>query len=79
MVTHRHGQVLSKEIVPLGEQTSLLSLQSQPTEPKLTCDPSLESHSIGETGESHLIVECIPPSSKQTNEQFRIEDIESKD
>ncbi|XP_011931446.1 PREDICTED: zinc finger and SCAN domain-containing protein 9 isoform X1 [Cercocebus atys] len=45
MVTHRHRQeVLSKEMVPLAEQTPL-SLQSQPTR-----DSAQKCHSIGETG-----------------------------
>ncbi|XP_012597559.1 zinc finger and SCAN domain-containing protein 9 [Microcebus murinus] len=51
MVAHRHRQeVLSKDIVPLGEQTSL-SLQCQPKEPQLPCDPAQEAHPIGETDE----------------------------
>ncbi|XP_021571050.1 zinc finger and SCAN domain-containing protein 9 isoform X2 [Carlito syrichta] len=51
MVAHRHRQeVLSKEIVPLGKQTSL-SLQSQPKEPQLTCDPAHKSQPIEETDE----------------------------
>ncbi|XP_009202911.1 zinc finger and SCAN domain-containing protein 9 isoform X1 [Papio anubis] len=44
MVAHRHRQeVLSKEMVPLAEQTPL-SLQSQPTR-----DSAQKCHSIGET------------------------------
>uniref|UniRef100_A0A8D2CZZ6 Zinc finger and SCAN domain containing 9 n=1 Tax=Sciurus vulgaris TaxID=55149 RepID=A0A8D2CZZ6_SCIVU len=50
MVTHQHIQVLSKEIVPVAEQM-LLSLQSQPAEPHLTCDPAQESHANGKTDE----------------------------
>uniref|UniRef100_A0A2K6EXV6 Zinc finger and SCAN domain containing 9 n=1 Tax=Propithecus coquereli TaxID=379532 RepID=A0A2K6EXV6_PROCO len=51
MVGHRHRQeVLSKDIVPLGEQTSL-SLQFQPKELQLTCDHAQEAHPIGETDE----------------------------
>ncbi|KAL0623408.1 Zinc finger and SCAN domain-containing protein 9, partial [Plecturocebus cupreus] len=51
MVAHRHRQeVLSKEMVPLAEQT-LLSLQSQPKEPQLTCDSAQKCHSVGETDE----------------------------
>ncbi|KAM5166401.1 LOW QUALITY PROTEIN: zinc finger and SCAN domain-containing protein 9 [Callospermophilus lateralis] len=48
MVTQHQVKVLSKEIVPVAEQT-LLSLQSQPTESQITCDPTQESHAIGET------------------------------
>ncbi|XP_023363862.1 zinc finger and SCAN domain-containing protein 9 [Otolemur garnettii] len=49
MVTHIHRQeVLSKEIVPLREQTSL-SLQSQHKEPQVRGDPAQEVHPIGET------------------------------
>lgn len=48
MVTHIHRQDLSREKVPLGEQSSL-SLQCQPAEPQLTCDPAQESHPSGDT------------------------------
>ncbi|XP_023597175.1 zinc finger and SCAN domain-containing protein 9 [Trichechus manatus latirostris] len=49
MVAHRCRQeVLFKERVPLGEQTSL-SLQSQPKERQLTCDHAQEPHPVGET------------------------------
>uniref|UniRef100_A0A2K5RCW9 Zinc finger and SCAN domain containing 9 n=1 Tax=Cebus imitator TaxID=2715852 RepID=A0A2K5RCW9_CEBIM len=49
MVAHRHRQeVLSKEMVPLAEQT-LLSLQSQPKKPQLTCDSAQKCHPVGET------------------------------
>nr|XP_008540440.1 PREDICTED: zinc finger and SCAN domain-containing protein 9 isoform X1 [Equus przewalskii]XP_008540441.1 PREDICTED: zinc finger and SCAN domain-containing protein 9 isoform X1 [Equus przewalskii]XP_008540442.1 PREDICTED: zinc finger and SCAN domain-containing protein 9 isoform X1 [Equus przewalskii]XP_008540443.1 PREDICTED: zinc finger and SCAN domain-containing protein 9 isoform X1 [Equus przewalskii]XP_008540444.1 PREDICTED: zinc finger and SCAN domain-containing protein 9 isoform X1 [Equu len=48
MVAHRRGQEdLVKETVPLGEQTSL-SLESEPKEPQLLCDPAQEPRSIGE-------------------------------
>ncbi|XP_006872929.1 PREDICTED: zinc finger and SCAN domain-containing protein 9 [Chrysochloris asiatica] len=49
MVVHRHEQeVLFKERLPLGKQTSQ-NLQSQPKEPPLTCDPAQEPYPIGET------------------------------
>ncbi|XP_007954690.1 zinc finger and SCAN domain-containing protein 9 [Orycteropus afer afer] len=44
----RRQEILFKERVPLGKQTSL-SLQSQPKKPQLTCDPAQEPHPIGAT------------------------------
>ncbi|XP_062952789.1 zinc finger and SCAN domain-containing protein 9 [Cynocephalus volans] len=50
-VVHRHRQeVVSKQIVTVGEHTSL-SLRSQTSEPQLTCDPAQKSHPFGETDE----------------------------
>ncbi|XP_078224205.1 zinc finger and SCAN domain-containing protein 9 isoform X2 [Callithrix jacchus] len=80
MVAHRHRQeVLSKEMVPLAEQT-LLSLQSQPKEPQLTCDSAQKCNSIGETDEvtktedRELVLrkDClkiVEPHGKMFNEQ----------
>uniref|UniRef100_A0A2K6E8I5 Zinc finger and SCAN domain containing 9 n=1 Tax=Macaca nemestrina TaxID=9545 RepID=A0A2K6E8I5_MACNE len=67
MVAHRHRQeVLSKEMVPLAEQTPLI--QSQPTR-----DSAQKCHSIGETGEGqHLFdVERILPGQAKTNNKPR--------
>ncbi|XP_005399017.1 PREDICTED: zinc finger and SCAN domain-containing protein 9 [Chinchilla lanigera] len=50
MVTHRHRQVLSREKVPLGEQSSL-SAQCQLAEPQFTYEPDQEFHPRGETDE----------------------------
>ncbi|XP_017744647.1 PREDICTED: zinc finger and SCAN domain-containing protein 9 isoform X1 [Rhinopithecus bieti] len=75
MVAHRHRQeVLSKEMVPLAEQTPL-SLQSQPTR-----DSAQKCHSIGETDEitktedRELVLrkDCpkiVEPHGKMFNEQ----------
>ncbi|XP_017813201.1 zinc finger and SCAN domain-containing protein 9 isoform X2 [Papio anubis] len=75
MVAHRHRQeVLSKEMVPLAEQTPL-SLQSQPTR-----DSAQKCHSIGETDEitktedRQLVLrkDCpkiVEPHGKMFNEQ----------
>ncbi|XP_023047423.2 zinc finger and SCAN domain-containing protein 9 [Piliocolobus tephrosceles] len=75
MVAHRHRQeVLSKEMVPLAEQTPL-SLQSQPTH-----DSAQKCHSIGETDEitktedRELVLrkDCpkiVEPHEKMFNEQ----------
>ncbi|KAG8505926.1 Zinc finger and SCAN domain-containing protein 9 [Galemys pyrenaicus] len=46
---HREG-ILSKETV-LQEQQTSLNVPFQPKEPQPTCDPALEPHPMGETGE----------------------------
>uniref|UniRef100_A0A2K5RCV7 Zinc finger and SCAN domain containing 9 n=1 Tax=Cebus imitator TaxID=2715852 RepID=A0A2K5RCV7_CEBIM len=72
MVAHRHRQeVLSKEMVPLAEQT-LLSLQSQPKKPQLTCDSAQKCHPVGETGEGQDLFDVeISPGQAKTNNKPR--------